>query len=485
MSATNKDNESQKTMEDFQKEIKNLKSKIEQLKEEIDILNIDKQMKNLKINFLEQKTKIQDEKMLELKNEFNKRLNQIEEKLKKGTIITEAAPVKEGEAKKEEEIKTENSSNDEVNKMEQIMKGQLNMLGAQLGELEKIKLIKYGVNKIEEKKKEEESKAEDDGKMKLVFKKDLAKNAPTYSNGTQMFAAFKTLKGDVLLAWVTKSKTIELYDLEKDTPVKTVKDAHTNDIYSCRHFVDTKTNSDLLITSSFDKSIKVWNVENMDNPVVKIDEAHSNGYIFTPCILSHEKLKENYIISCADDECIKVFDFNGKFLDKKIRFDGYINLLTTYYDKKEDKFFIIDANSRNVEVFNFDDLTTYKYYKLKIDCTHSYIVIYENKANDQVQLIDSNMKGFIHIWDFHTAECLKSISINQYVNGICLWDDQYLISTGKDKEVKVIDLKEGKVTRRLTGHNRETLSAHKVTLSKYGDCLISHGKDGFLKLWSF
>ena len=124
----------------------------------------------------------------------------------------------------------------------------------------KIKLIKYGEKKIEQ-KKEEESQAEDDGKMKLVFKKDLAKNAPTYSNGTQMFAAFKTLKGDVLLAWVTKSKTLELYDLEKDTPIKTVKDAHSKDIHSCKHYLDVKTNSDLLITCSYDKSVKVWNVE--------------------------------------------------------------------------------------------------------------------------------------------------------------------------------------------------------------------------------
>lgn len=483
MSTTNQNNESQKRIEDLEKEIKNLKALVESFKEDIEILNIDKQMKNLKINFLEQRIKIQDEHILDLKNTFTKKLNQLEEKLKKGAILAEESK-KDEETKKEEETKNEVFNNDEVNKMEQAMKGELNSLGAKMGELEKIRLIKYGEKKAEQ-KKEEESNAEDDEKIKLVFKKDLATNAPTYSNGTQMFSAFKTLKGQAILAWVTKAKTIELYDLEKDTPIKTIKDAHSNDIYSCRHFIDTKTNTDVLITSSYDKSIKVWNVENMDNPVVKIEEAHSNGYIFTPCILSHEKLKENYIISCADDECIKVFDFSGKFLDKKIRFDGYINLLTTYYDKKEDKFFIIDANSRNVEVFNFDDLTTYKYYKLKIDCTHSYIVIYENKEKDQVQLIDSNMKGFIHIWDFHTAECLTSISINSFVNGICLWDDDYLISTGKDKEVKVIDLKKGKVARRLTGHTRETLSAHKVFLSKYGDCLISHGKDGLLKLWSF
>jgi len=40
-------------------------------------------MKNLKINFLEQRIKIQDKHILELKNIFTKKLNQLEEKLKK------------------------------------------------------------------------------------------------------------------------------------------------------------------------------------------------------------------------------------------------------------------------------------------------------------------------------------------------------------------------------------------------------------------
>ena len=470
----------------LEKEIQALKMQMEKFKEEIEILNIDKQMKNLKINFLEQKSKIQDEQISELKKTFLTKINQIEEKMKskKYEINEESKTLKTEEEIEKEVEKMEESQKKEIETIQNSMKGQLQSLGVKLEELERIKLIKYGEKKGEA-KKEEEINITDDETMNLKFKKDLATNAPTNSNGMQMFSVFKSLKGESILAWATKSKTIELYDLEKEVPIKTIKNPHTDNIYSCGHFVDTKTNSDLLITSSYDKSIKVWNIDNTDTPIVSIEEAHSNGYIFTPCILSHPKLKENYIISAADDEMIKVFDFNGKFTDKKLRFDGYINLLTTYYDKKEEKFYIIDANSRNVEVFNFEDLSTYKYYKLKIDCTHSYVVIYEDEVNNKTKLIDSNMKGFIHIWDFHTTECLKTIAIASFVNGICLWDERYLISTGKDKEIKVIDLQEGKVIRKLTGHQRETLSVHKIQLAKYGDCIISNGKDGILKLWAF
>ena len=96
------------------------------------------------------------------------------------------------------------------------------------------------------------------------------------------------------------------------------------------------------------------------------------------------------------------------------------------------------------------------------------------------------MNSFIHIQDFYTTECLKSIPINTSVNGICLWDKQYLISTGKNKEIKIIDLNDGKVIRSLVGvHNKVTISVQKVSLSKYGDCIITHSLDKSLKLWSF
>ena len=473
-----------KKIEDLEKEIKNLKAQIDYFKEEIDILNLDKQMKNLKINFLEQKARIQDEQILELKTSLNKKIEQIEAKLKGAKI--EESKTTDGEKKEEgkkEEGKNDQNKNDEVNKIEEAMKGELKSLGSQLQELEKIKLIKYGEKKAEKKKEEV---VNDDGKMDLKFKKDIATNSIKKSSGTQTFALFKSLKGDAILSWATDEKTIELYDLEKETPIKAKKDAHTKDIYCCRHFIDKKTNSDLLISSSYENSIKVWNVDNMDAPIVMVDKPHSSGFIFSCCILSHEKLNKNYILSSADNDAIKVFDFNGKFIKEGIKFNGYINLLSTYYDKKEDKFLVIDANSRNIEVFDFNDLSkSYRYFKLKIDCVHSFFIIYENENTNQVQLIDSNMNGFIHIWDFHTAECLKSIPIETAINGICLWDNQYAISTGKNKQIKIIDLNEGKVIRSLEFHTKDTLSVQKINLTKYGDCLISHGLDKCLKLWTF
>lgn len=412
---------SQKTIEDLSNEIKKLKTQINSLSDDIDLLKVDKQMKEFKITILEKKLNLQDEQIRLLQDTLKKQSKNREDKTK-------------------EEDKN---------------------------------------------KKIEENKNEDDEKMNIKYKKDITNDAPSYTASTQMFCVFKSLKGKEILSWVTKKKTIELYDLEKESSIKSIKDGHSNDIHCVRHFIDTKTNTDLLITCSFDKSIKVWNVEEMDKPLLTIENAHANGYIFSPCILSHEKLNENYIISGADEEGIKVFEFKENSLGKHIKIEEYMNFIDTYYNKKENKFYIINGNSRNLVLFNFDDLSLYKTYVDRETTSHAYIIVYEDEKNNQVQLLDSDMKGFINIWDFYSGDCLKRISVKTIVSGICLWDDQYVIATGKDKTIKIVDFKEGKVIRSLVGHNKETISVRKIHISKYGDCLVSHGKDGLLKLWSF
>ena len=63
-----------------------------------------------------------------------------------------------------------------------------------------------------------------------------------------------------MVAYVTKDKSIELYDLEKEILIKTIKDTHLKDINSCRHFFDMKMNSDLIIISLYIKfgMLKKW-----------------------------------------------------------------------------------------------------------------------------------------------------------------------------------------------------------------------------------
>jgi len=433
--------EEPKTLEDVIKEMKKMKEIIAVYKNDITMLKVDKQAKDWKIGFYDMRLKLQDEQIADLKKAVK-------------------------ELKKSNEEMKQYLQNEETESKRRHQKAREQLINYQD--------MKY-----------EETSIVEDEKIKFEFKKDITSNAPTYCSATQMFCAFKSLKGDSLSAWVTKDNTIELYDLEKDALIKSVKDAHTKDIHSCRHFIDTKNNQDLLITCSYDKSIRVWDIEKLEKPLIDIQNAHSNGFIFTSCILSHEKMPENYIISGADDESIKIFDFTGKFLDKNVKVSDYVNLLDVYYYKREKKFCIINANSHDIRIYNFDDLKIYKTYIEKNSSSHAHVIIYEDEKEDKVHLIDSDMKGFIHIWDFDTEECLKTIFLQTIINGICFWNEQYIACTGRDKKIKIVDIKEAKIVRLITGHEKETISVQKVNIPKYGDCLVSHGKDGLLKVWSY
>ena len=106
--------------------------------------------------------------------------------------------------------------------------------------------------------------------MKLKFAKDIVQNGPNYSGASQMFAVYKSIQGKVILAYPTKERSLEIYDLEKEELIKSIKEAHSSEIYCCRHFVDIKSNKDLLITSSFDKSLKIWDIENSDVPLLRL-----------------------------------------------------------------------------------------------------------------------------------------------------------------------------------------------------------------------
>ena len=433
--------EEPKTLEDVIKEMKKMKEIIAVYKNDITMLKVDKQAKDWKIGFYDMRLKLQDEQIADLKKAVK-------------------------ELKKSNEEMKQYLQNEETESKRRHQKAREQLINYQD--------MKY-----------EETSIVEDEKIKFEFKKDITSNAPTYCSATQMFCAFKSLKGDSLSAWVTKDNTIELYDLEKDALIKSVKDAHTKDIHSCRHFIDIKNNQDLLITCSYDKSIRVWDIEKLEKPLIDIQNAHSNGFIFTSCILSHEKMPENYIISGADDESIKIFDFTGKFLDKNVKVSDYVNLLDVYYYKREKKFCIINANSHDIRIYNFDDLKIYKTYIEKNSSSHAHVIIYEDEKEDKVHLIDSDMKGFIHIWDFDTEECLKTIFLQTIINGICFWNEQYIACTGRDKKIKIVDIKEAKIVRLIAGHEKETISVQKVNIPKYGDCLVSHGKDGLLKVWSY
>lgn len=316
----------------------------------------------------------------------------------------------------------------------------------------------------------------------LVYKEDICSSAHKTNSIDKVFCAFKSFGGDSFVVWGTPQYNIEFYDLERGKIFRTIQRAHNQTIFSCRHYPDSIKRIDYIITSSYDRTVKVWDLKSFSY-IVNIPSAHSGYYIYSVSIVCEEKDETNYIVTSAPNEYMKVWDFTGKYLRKFGQNDESTYFIDAYYSHKEKKNYILNANSIDVKSYSFKTGELYHKYKGSPQTWHMSALV--NELINQQILLESDGNGYIRMWDFHTAYLLKTISSSPTLNlrGICLWNDNYLFAAGNDYQVKLFDLTNGKFIKSFKGHTSTVCSIDKVVHPKYGECLISQGLDGKLKMW--
>ena len=317
----------------------------------------------------------------------------------------------------------------------------------------------------------------------LIFRGDICSTAHKINSIDKVFCAFKSFTNEKYVVWSTSLQDIEFFDLEKNQIIKTIKNSHINIIYSCRHFPDKKNKIDYLITSSYDRNVKIWNVYNF-SCVLTLFNAHMSNQIYSVCILCEQIKNKNYIITSCTNDFMKIWDFSGKLIDKFGLMDENTYFIDSYYDNKFKKYYILNGNFSDVKSYDFEERELYKRYKGIPQSWHMSAIIYENKQN-QI-LVESDGNGYIRMWEFHTASLIKSIFTNYLVNlrGICLWNERYLFAAANDHQIKLFDLIEGKYIKLYKEHISTVCTLDKIKTNRFGECLLSQGLDGKIKIWS-
>ena len=316
----------------------------------------------------------------------------------------------------------------------------------------------------------------------LVFKQDICSNSHKTNSIDRVFCAFKSFNGEPLVVWGSTALNIEFYDCNKEKIVKTIYQAHKQTIFSCRHYADIRLRIDYIITSSNDRSVKVWDATK-DNYVLYIPNVHNGYYIYSVSLLCHLHQEKNFVITSCPNEKMKVWSFTGMYMYNFGQSNESTYFIDVFYNKNQKKYFIINANSNDVKSYYFETGDLYHKYKGTPQTWHMSAVV--NNINDIFALIESDGNGTIRIWNFDTAELLKSITAHSInLRGICLWNDKYLFAAGNDSQVKLFNLEEGKFVKSFKGHTSTVCTIEKIMHPKYGGCLISHALDGKLKIWS-
>ena len=318
----------------------------------------------------------------------------------------------------------------------------------------------------------------------IEFLKYLSKDSYTSNCCDNIFTVLTSIDNIPYLIYTNRNYSILFYNLIEEKIVNEISKAHGRwEISNFQYFFDTINSKDLIISiSGVSNTVKIWDLKNYDC-IVNIEDNVKNGYINSACIINDNN--QNYIIiDNIGSDPIKIYDFNGikvKEIDESNEKSFFID---NYFDKNNSKNYIITGSHGFVKSYDFTENKIYKKYCDKDnDSNHFSIII--NNHKEIIKLIESCNDGIIRIWNFHSADLIYKIIVNsQPLFGICLWNENYLLASCEDKEIKLIDLKNEKSIKNLSGHSKAVAAIKKIVLPKYGECLISQGmRDDQIRLW--
>ena len=320
----------------------------------------------------------------------------------------------------------------------------------------------------------------------IEFLKDLTNNS--YSLGTNnSFCVFKSINDILYLIYSDEDISIISYNIVDNKIINKIKNSHIKYIINFRHYLDINNNRDLLLSSDYN-NLKLWDVNNFGCLLI-INDINKKGFLFsTSFIYDNDQifiLTTNYIVG-GISEPMKVYDMKGNKI-KEIN-DPYQKnsalLIEVYYDIKLKKVYIIVGSTYCIKSYEFNENKIYNYYIDDNIDGENHINFTINNDKEIIKLIDANERGIIRIWDFHLKILLSKITTKNNLNSICLWDNDYLFLGTRNNFIILIDLKKGKIIKRMKGHNNRVSTIRKITHPIYGNCLISQGLElNNIKLW--
>ena len=179
------------------------------------------------------------------------------------------------------------------------------------------------------------------------------------------FDVFKSLKDEYVIVFAFSldyhNYSLIMVDIEIKKVIAHKINAHSERVFTCIHYLDEYNNRDLLITGSFDKTIKIWNISDGFQLLYekKPDyDFQENTYLLSECLLFNNN--NLYLITSAYEMYSNGYEILYYDLYNNVQDFKYLenskdntNYIETYYDDK--KPLIIAANLGNVKIFDFND----------------------------------------------------------------------------------------------------------------------------------
>jgi WD40 repeat protein len=296
-----------------------------------------------------------------------------------------------------------------------------------------------------------------------------------------IFDAFTAFDGNCYLASSHGTPfSIEIYNLSNNKVAATLN--ILKQIYIIRHYAQFSKRIDYLLTTTTEKSIKIFNLNTFKEHLT-ISNCYTGTYMYSALLLFDDLGVKNYVVTSSPNDYIKFWNLdNGKFIKNVGSKDDYTYFIN--YWKNNDKYYIIDANADNVKIYGTDkENQLFGEYSGKERTWH--MCAFVDKMNDIDTLFESDGKGYVRLWNLENHQLIKSIQCQPFsLRGMTLWNQKYIIVASSDKSFKILDLEEGKLALSVSGqHVNSMCSVKKIMHPLYGESLLTGSIDGTIKLW--
>jgi WD40 repeat protein len=294
----------------------------------------------------------------------------------------------------------------------------------------------------------------------------ITNNINSISDSNENFCCF-TSGGIEYLVWATTDHNLEIFDLKHHHMIKECKNAHSDWINSCHHFFDNKLKKDLLITSSDDKTIKLWSFEDMKTLLtVKNDTI---GNFRNAYLIPDPKLNKNFILAEVSDYIIVLYDFEGKFLRK---FNDSI-LHDIWWNKDRNELQIVTSYAGKV---HFYDLFTGKIHKEFQSEGHLASAAVVNNL-----LVVADESGTIKTFDIVHFNKLHQAKASSSVNLLTVWDIEFIIALLDNGKIEIYETKTLTKIKTIDTLCEKVVYAEPFIHPLFGVSLVMSGPTGMNK----
>ena len=191
------------------------------------------------------------------------------------------------------------------------------------------------------------------------------------------------------------------------------------------------------------------------------------------CMILNEA---QYILTCSIYHVFCVWNSKGQLL-KENKIVNFLFFIDTWQDPKNGELYVIIGNDSDVTSYTFNDLNIYKKYSDGKVSNH-----FSARVNDKGLLYETDRKGDLRIWNFHTGDLIRKIENNVELNGVCLWNDQFVLAGGAFGKLILFDLKDEGVKKIIAINESFVRTVISFIYPIYGASVFTYSSNGTINM---